>query len=395
MTTKTKKLIIIFGISIFVIAIAIGVYFGFQKSRDVINTQQGQNADNTLPVSSNSDNTSNAKTSLPSGSGSGILGIDGKKITRIGSSDVIDFWVSDISTSTEDTSSVFYIDVNGNIHKVSSNNEGDEIIASSPGEFLPVSVISNKDGSISAILFEDGSWKLFYVKDYSWENFDSSVSSVAFSPDGANVSYIESKEDKLDIYTYDLSENSGGITLVLSISGYDMNVSWSDENVLMIYSKPSAYVVGDLWIVNIKKGVVGKVISGKGLMVNFGEYGYGVVSYIDSNDLTSYIMSNEGDVLSENSFSTIPSKCNFYEKDIICAYSNFSGGVIPDEYLIGVVNSNDTIYDINIEDKQSSKYFDGSNFDIDVKSIYKLNDGSIVFGNKYDRGLYKITSDTE
>lgn len=387
---------------VFLIAIVVGVYFGLKKSAIVINNNslsQKNNINAGNPIDSHKNKVSKNLIPIEKAGQNNNQNKNTATILRIIKDATIDFWVfgKENASSSEYDYSVVYI--NGKNEVVSRNlNSGDKKkLSVTPNNKKPVKVVANSDGSFAAIKFNDGSWSLFDYKNNTWEDFGDDIESVCFSPSGGELAYIKNVVGGIDVYLYNFSSAKIKLTLIFKASLLDYKIIWPYNSELLLIPSPSAMASGAVLSLNIKNGMVFKKFSGSGVILNFGNNGFGVLSNTLNNKLISRIIDNKfNTVYNFNSnMSVLPFKCDFYDDFIFCADSNFNydgnSHLIPDDYLSGSIYSHDSIYRFDSSNNMDKKMvIDGNKYKFDVTKIKALSDGEVLFRNRFDGGVYEV-----
>lgn len=185
------------------------------------------------------------------------------------------------------------------------------------------------------------------------------------------------------------------------------NVSASPipQSALVSYwNSPDAYEETSLWTVGAIGGDPKEILKGK-----FGaDYLWSpggkkaLVSFVDSRGGGKMILGvmnyNGGEVRTLN-FSTLTSKCVWGgEENIYCALPGSIPGnaVMPNEYLVGKIQTADTFWKINIASAKQERIIElkelqKENEEFDAENlIYSPEAGSIFFTNKKNGKIYKI-----
>ncbi|MFA6136231.1 MAG: hypothetical protein WC705_02645 [Candidatus Paceibacterota bacterium] len=399
MQPNTKKILTILVIVIVLVALGFGVYFGLKKSGFITpDNNQGEFPD--------------GGQGGDGGTGGGGTGGDGtiedddltqyyqnqkERLFPLTLSPIVDFWISS-ATSTASASSllksdVFYIDAKGDVFKVKGPGESEPFTSSSFG--APLNITQNKDGNRIVVKFSSKKFVILDVTKKVWQDVGSDVSSVSFSPDGKSIAYLKDGFGTQSLYVVDLSKTTRTATLVSQLSAQDFNVDWIESNKILLVSKPSNGIIGEVWAVNLTSKTISSFGKGKGYSSIFStlhNFGLSFVSSLKSQ-MEVDLIDKSGKKLADVSFSTLADKCSFslQQKVAYCsvpyAYNTSNPPTLPDDYLKKAVYFKDRIYSINLDDSNIDVILDINNFIFDAVNLKEANN-QLFFINRYEDKLY-------
>ncbi len=289
-----------------------------------------------------------------------------------------------IATSSE----ILAVTLDGDVIGIDS---GDVYVSSDFG--TPVGVVANTDGSLAVVEFEGRVFVLFDAAANAWSTLDTEGRSFVFSPDGEKLGYIVPTQTGSEIYILDL--NTQDLTLVSSLSVFDISLHWPEEDRMVFVSLPSYHVRGEAWMIDLSESSLERIGSGLGLGYVF-DNGKGL-KFSNKDQSTTLIQSvtleSGDDVIYQ--ISTLPQKCVVGER-IICAipYQNNSTDVLtlPDDYLQDSVRFHDGIYELNDDGRLTEHWNKENGHALDVGSIVWYQDTLLII-SRLDKGLYQLVLD--
>ncbi len=393
-----KKLITIIIVVLCVIALGIGIYFAWQKTR-VILTPQSSSQGSISGQTISGDNLAG----LPLGSAAA------SKLSIISDNTIYDYWIFDsnlsLTTSASSTqkiqeSGVFYMGRDGIIYKVKVDG-ADEVLTSVPVENFQ-SLKSSFDGKRVIIKTNNTGTSKFVI--YNSENniFESlvdKITAVDFSPDGKKIAYFlaNTKDlNKSDLITKSLVDLKQKPTTLISFYQNDFDLDWISQNKITLISKPSAFYQASIWAVDVIKKTLSRLTAGEkdlnGLIINWspdGKIGLQFSSFADGRNRVLNLINDQGEIKANIEFMTLPEKCFVSDPKIYCAIPKSipDKASLPDDYLKNALYFVDSIYQIDITQNSFEEILNGSSLAIDAFGL-KLADGKLFFINKYDNRLY-------
>lgn len=368
-----KKIIIITSVILILAAISIGVYFAWQKSKSIL----------TPP-------------SVPAANVSGDIQFQNsanqKKIKILGSQPAIKYWLAQSAT----TSDIFYANQSGQILKISQKKE-DKDEAISDRQFNDIkNILTSKDGK--NIIIENGQKKsqfeIFNLDKKVWQTIPNALS-VAFSPDGKKIAYLDNSGTAANLITKSIGDGKQKSVKIISINQKDFSINWRAENKIILVSRPSYYYRGEIWQINLLNKTISFLTSGYGLIINwFDNSDIGLKFETDPRkNNTLSLIDDKGDLKANMGFTTLPEKCANNYPMIYCAipksFNAIKEPTLPDDYFKKAVYSSDIIYKIDATNNSYESISVPQSFDLDM--IYpSLFNNQILFINRYDGRIYAI-----
>ena len=170
----------------------------------------------------------------------------------------------------------------------------------------------------------------------------------------------------------------------------------------MFFEKPSGFYESRVFQFDLKTSLVNLVFAAqKGSFLNFSEDRNWLFKYsslggtaIFRNNLVLFIP-EEADADAAASFSTLPSKCNSWQTNLLCFVPDRipSNVLMPDDYLTGRFHSVDTLREISLVTGVENVVFgpkENTFSSIDAKNV-KVREKRVYFINRYDNALYELT----
>ena len=400
-----KKIFIIIGVALAVIAVGFGIYFAVKKTKEIM-TPPG------------------AESGIPSGYfGSGVSGISTQgvsvpvisaekkeKIQIMSDQPIFDYWTTDdflnknatttaTSTILSDISNqIFYFNESGQILKAVDNKD-DEIISDRIIENIQ-SIEANKDGSLVIVKYGANNFPQFEIFDVAkkvWTVLEN-MSALTFSPNGNQIAYLEKTNNNsvnTNLAIKDLLGKKPKTTKIISFNQKDFNLKWLTADKILLTPKPSYQAVGEIWAVDIKKKTINFFNGDTGIMVNWAKDG-SIGLKMGSNQKGEgklNLMGNDGIIKANLDFFTLPEKCFVSLVKIYCGLSQsqtvIKNPALPDDYLKKAVYYSDYLYEIDIPTNSYSLIFSDPNFNIDFSDLSLFNN-NLMFINRYDKKLYKL-----
>lgn len=397
MNTNTKKIIVLTTIVAFLVAIGIGVYFGFQNISVVPDSADTQSS---LPIQS-----PRGAYDYISGSIGGeadkldisnedyvtdIYDAQKSKLSILTTRDVSLFWVYSPNQSEENQ--VFFISDN----KLYVIDNGSESIVSELPASDPYKVIQDEQGLHAVVWFKDAV-ALFDSTKRAWNFFPKKFFSADFSPDGSSLVFLNDADGGVSVSIVDIDnieeETSYGV-----LNMYDVRIFWISENALLFIPYPSYNISSDSWLFNLSNNKFEKLFSGNGLDIVSSHNGF-IARFVSESptnlELTIFDMEENLPPFSVN-FSTLAQKCSFEESQkgvLICgvpfSLSKKSGILFPDSYLQKDLYTKDEIYRIDPRERRSYPLFDAREVFLDIYNSSVSGD-YFYFINRLDNKLYRL-----
>lgn len=373
-----KKTIIIICIVLGIAAMALGVYFAWKKSKEILTPPSAD----LQPITYDLRPTTNDQRPTTAA---------GQNLKFVSDQPIFDYWI--YATSTKQ---IFYLNQEGKILKVKESGE-DEIVSPQIIENLQ-QIKSSNDGS--RVLIKSGSadppqFNIFNAAEKIWELLPSEIIAADFSPDNQKIAYLKTNNDKSDliIQTFGATKTE----TIISIFQKDSDLKWLNENTILLLPKPSSEFNAEIWAVNTKNKTLNVLASGRGLITNWSADGsLGIKFSVDQKRNSRLdLIDTQGTLRANFDFSTLPEKCLIAnEEKIFCAVPQSNNSIkepiLPDDYLKRAVYFEDFIYVMNLKENNFEMIYSGPEPIIDAFR-FSSADNQLFFINRYDNKLYGLT----
>ena len=361
-----KKIIIIIIAVVFILAVAFGVYFGWKKSKEILEP----------PISNQQSIIDNQQQTAAK-----------QRLKIIGNQPAFGYWINSIATSSQ----IFYFNQDGQIFKIKADGD-EETISERIIENIQ-KIEADKDGEKVIVEFGDknnSQFEIFDVEKKIWQRIKN-ASAASFSPDGKQIAYF----DGVDLIVKNLLDPKQKTQKILSLSQKDFDLKWIASDRILLIPKPSSLISANIWEINLKTKAL-KIFAGdKGLTVNFAkDNSIGLkFSVNERREGALQLIGNSGAIMANLNFLTLPNKCLINLVKIYCAipqsYNSVSEPILPDDYLKRATYSNDFIYELNLGENSFLPIFEENNSSIDAIDL-ELLENQLFFINRYDNRIYRL-----
>lgn len=219
------------------------------------------------------------------------------------------------------------------------------------------------------------------------ETINGMVLDLDFAPESNLLAYIQEEADGFSsVYTYNPTSFLSTKILDLPIKGF--NLSWVNENNIILQTKPSQSEEQQNFIIDISKKTIAPLSKNSGNAL-FSEGN----KFITSNGGNLMFHPGPYEVGVNKNISTVVEKCTFTSSfALICAVP--SGSINIDNWYKGLSQSSDYVYFIDENNVHSSFLFDISDISkspVDIQKIM-INPSNSVLGikNKIDGSLWVV-----
>jgi len=371
-----KKIIIIISVILGIVAMGLGVYFAWKKTKTIL-----------TPPSAPSQPTSVGITEPTAAERQ----LAAQKLKILSDQPIFDYWI--YSTSSEQ---VFYVNQEGKIFKIKEDGN-DEAITSEPIENLQT-IKSSSDGKRVFIKSGDlvsPKFTIFNSETKIFELLPENITAAAFSPDAKKIAYLETKAIQSDLIIKDLVNLKQKPSWIISISQKDFDLDWISAEKIVLVPKSSAFYQASAWVIDTKKKTVSPLgAEVNGLMIKWssnGKIGLQFSSQSEGREGRLNLINEQGLVQAGLDFITLPDKCLISDPKIYCAIPTSipAKTVLPDDYLKRAVYFRDALYQIDISQNSLSGIFTETEPAIDAARL-NLLDNKLLFINRYDSRLYSL-----
>ncbi len=362
-----KKLFIIILIIIALVAVGLGIYFAWKKSREILTPPSV-----VVPVATQ-----------------GILGQTDQigKLNAISDNAISGYWIYHSASSTE----TYYFNLTGQLFKV-KEGEDEKILPQPLGEIR--SVVSDKDGKKIAVETADRFNILTIGSNGVINESLNDLTAVTFSPDSDKMAYLD-KEGDLNVQNYSSRLRSSQTSKILNINFKDAVLQWIVGDKIVLSSRPSAFYLNESWLIDVNRKTIAPFISARGLEFNWSGNGEEAIKLEVNAAFNPFLslIDSENSVKANFEFSSLPDKCFIAPAKVYCAISqskNLMGQLIfPDDYLKRKVYFDDYIYEIDRQDNNLQLLYSSVNNAIDAYNLTAVGN-EIFFINRYDGRLYDL-----
>jgi len=372
-----KKIIIIISVILGIVAMGLGVYFAWQKTKTIL-TPPGIGQQ---PTASNQQSTTGEQQPAAA-----------QKLKILSDQQIFDYWIFyPAATSTD--SKIFYLSQDGKIFQLEGGKS--EAVSSEPIGNIQM-IKSSFDGKRVLIKFGDfisPKFIIFNTEAKVFELLPENITAAAFSPDAKKIAYLEKNSGNLMIK--DLIGAKPKTVKVLSFNQKDFDLDWILAEKIVLTPKPSAFYRTSSWMIDInKKTLIALGTEVNGLMMKWsadGKAGLQFSSQSEGREGRLNLINEQGAVQAVLDFITLPDKCFISQPKIYCAVPESipAKTVLPDDYLKRAVYFKDVFYQIDITQNSLSEILAGTEPTLDATRL-NLVDNKLLFINRYDNGLYSL-----
>jgi len=379
-----KKIIIIITVILGILAMLFGVYFSWKKTKQIltplVSRQPAEDIQLPAPISP-----------IP-------------KLKILSNQPIFDYWIN-AATSTKQ---IFYLNQDGLLFKIKEGGE-DEAVTPEPIKNLQA-IKSSFNGKLALIKFDPLAslgkaprFLIFNSETKISEFLPESATAAAFSPDAKKIAYLETPGGNLvisNLVIKDLVGSKPKTSKILSLNQKDFDLEWILPENIILTPKPSAFSADSAWNFNIKTKIFESLDAAglNGLMINWSidgktsdKLGLRFNSQKQGREGFLILINEKGGKRANFDFLTLPNKCFFSEPKIYCAVPLEipPKTVLPDDYLKRTFYSNDSLYQIDINQNSLSEILAAGNPIIDAVRLNVI-EGKLFFINRYDNKLYEL-----
>jgi len=379
-----KKIIIIITVILGILAMLFGVYFSWKKTKQIltplVSRQPAEDIQLPAPISPT------------------------PKLKILSNQPIFDYWIN-VATSTKQ---IFYLNQDGLLFKIKEGGE-DEAVTPEPIKNLQA-IKSSFNGKLALIKFDPLAslgkaprFLIFNSETKISEFLPESATAAAFSPDAKKIAYLETPGGNLvisNLVIKDLVGSKPKTSKILSLNQKDFDLEWILPENIILTPKPSAFSADSAWNFNIKTKIFESLDAAglNGLMINWSidgktsdKLGLRFNSQKQGREGFLILINEKGEKRANFDFLTLPNKCFFSEPKIYCAVPLEipPKTVLPDDYLKRTFYSNDSLYQIDINQNSLSEILAAGNPIIDAVRLNVI-EGKLFFINRYDNKLYEL-----
>src|SRR3989344_4720542 len=223
------------------------------------------------------------------------------------------------------------------------------------------------------------------------------ISSLAVSPDGANVAYLVKTTAGSDGYT--ANADGGGVKKLFSLPLSQVTIAWPSSGTLLAQSAPSAGVAGVVFSIDAKTGANAPLIYASGLTaIADRSFGHVIYQTADTNRST-YVRDTKTGLAKPLSFDPLPEQCIFGNATSTTMYCATPLAYVPANYLdlrhTGTASAALSIISFNVTTGKSTIVASpggadgGEQADIAEVTISQ-DDKYLIYIRKGDRSLWAV-----
>ena len=223
------------------------------------------------------------------------------------------------------------------------------------------------------------------------------ISSLAVSPDGANVAYLVKTTAGSDGYT--ANADGGGVKKLFSLPLSQVTIAWPSSGTLLAQSAPSAGVAGVVFSIDAKTGANAPLIYALGLTAIADRSFSRVIYQTADTSRSTYIRDTKTGLAKPLSFDPLPEQCVFGNATSTTMYCATPLAYVPANYLdlrhIGTANTALSIISFNVTTGKSTIVASpggadgGEQADIAEVTISQ-DDKYLIYIRKGDRSLWAV-----
>jgi hypothetical protein len=408
-----RRIALIVGIVIAVVAIVAIGYFLRSKPSDTAGPQEG--------FKSNTQN-------LPRGTTRPVVGTEkpggvtrsGAKLDLVAENPVADYFI-------DDKSAILIVQPDGQIVRIESGKQ--EILNSTTLANL-IRASFSFDGKKALVVFGDRrlpETSIFDLTAKSWEPLPLTVKSPAWSPVDHRLAYLaDDVESSTAIFTLDTNDKKAKPQKIFVLHQEDSVLSWPRQNRMILAERPDASILSSIWALALdtKTLLPAAPIDQRGLLASWAkdaDRGFIFISNSSQRGGNLAMVDNKGNTIAFT-VQTFPGKCAFgvdlktrraaetaarrgtstdpgLESGLaghfaVCGipknWNELEQYPLPDTYLKRGVFSDDNFYRINLETGDIKTAHEQDAFYADVTNP-KILAGKFFFVNRYDKKLYRLS----
>ena len=365
-----KRILIIIGLIVVAIAIGVGIYFGWEKSQEILS-----------PVF-------NSKPSEET-----ALKEPKTKLKVLSQNSVIGFWTDN---SGQD---VYYLSFDGKIINIKDGQE--ETLSDNNIGDIKNTGFSN-DGKFVLVETSNG-WRMFNLEDKKWQDLPSAITSAHFSPDSKKIAFLsDNQKGYSDLITGDLASFKKGLagfsknqTKILSLAQKDFDINWISQNKILLLTRRASDINSEFWSVDVKTKTISRFLAGNELSAIWsksGDLGFGLEIF--DNQPKVFLFDQDGAKIADFRFFTFPSKCAIASgPNVFCAIPADQGAFAKvksiNQYFKRGIFTKDYVVKIDISANKIEEIFDGGPETIDADKAFFAGN-QFFFVNRYDNRLYSL-----
>ena len=306
-----------------------------------------------------------------------------------------DFSVVSPSLNQDESRVLFYKKDGGDLSSSDFNGASQEKISNITIVGITEAIWSPSRDRAAVFYLDDETLKSFLHRSTtSVAVLPQNLASFSWSPDGKNVAYIESKNERVNLVMADAAGKNAKAIATTPLR--DAKIRWITADRVAFQTPPSGLAEGFLFIFSRSAGTFNKIAGPLfGLMSTWSGDGSRVLvssTGFNGSGLKLVVLDASGKLIFDTGVGTLATKCVFAgNQEVFCALPRAltSNSVMPDDYLRGDINTLDKIVRINVDKKEVTEVFGENSFDAEQLIITKNRD-YLFFVNRTDGTLWSI-----
>jgi hypothetical protein len=308
------------------------------------------------------------------------------KLSALIKNPAVAYWINSV------TGAVYYLNPAGQV--IRKTDTGEETVNSQTLDKLN-SVVASPDGTFAIAKFNYPNQPIFSIFNTvtsGWQPLPENTVAVAWASNSQQLAYLENKN------------SSGGLKIlnvvsqktqeILKFSQAEAQLYWVKPFVIYLSnSAASADYPASLWSIDLRKKTLQPLIREEnGLVFNWSANGdLGLKLNNSQGQPKLSLIDDQGSVLKEFTFVTLPEKCVFESRKLYCAVPQFlrDNLFLPDDYYKKAVYFRDDIYLIDIDTATATLLLSGDENLIDAQQL-TIRNGELFFLNRYDNLIYRL-----
>lgn len=296
----------------------------------------------------------------------------------VGVNPIFDYWVTSAGN-------MYYLDEDGRVIK--NNNGAEEVVNS---QSLPKlnSLSISFDGSLAVAKFNYPTLPTFSIFDTAtnnWQPLPAGTLATAWSPNSQRIAYLDDRSLKiLDLPNQRTEE-------IVRLTQKDLSLDWHNPSEIWLISDSG--IRTKVFSVNLNQRTLTPILEEVGLMLSWSKDSqFGIKLDSTAGNPVTSLIDNNGSILAQFAFITLPSKCLIKENKIYCAIPKNirEAAKLPDDYFKRATYFDDALYLIDLSTTEVSELTIGDeNIVFDAEHLETLNK-RLYFKNRLDNMLYSL-----
>lgn len=306
---------------------------------------------------------------------------------------IFDYWIN------KNSGDIYYIAQDSQLHKITGDGKDIELDSKAIGNLGYIK--PSNDGTLILVAFgypQNPTFAIYDTAQKSWQAFPAGTTAAAWDPKSNNrLAYLKNNGSTARLYLFTINTNRS--VEILRLAEQDLNLDWSQPNIIYFMERPSGKYLSSVWAYNLTtKSFTALIRNESSLLWKWRNDNTSAIKW--SNGALS-LVDGQNRVLGTTDLKTLPEKCAFADLRIYCAASGNQASVIPssfaDDYLKKLISSDDDFYFLSLLDLGKNTnlikipFFSsleiGNKIDADHLEI---QNNRLLFINRHDEKLYSL-----